>query len=135
MVSFIDDHRSIYGVEPICSVIPIAPSTYYAHKVVQADPELRSDRAKRDEYFQGEICRIWQENFQVYGVRKVWRQLGREGIDVASCTSGLNKKKLIRARKGKYEAVWGACPEGFIRLLRSLISHDCFVDDSVRCTS
>ncbi len=86
MVSFIDDHRVVYGVEPICRVIPIASSTYYSYKVVQADPELRSVRAKRDAYLRGEIRRVWQENFQVYGVRKVWRQLNREGIEVARCT-------------------------------------------------
>ena len=83
MVTFIDDHRREYGVEPICRVLPIAPSTYYANKVIQAAPELRSARSKRDEYLSGEIRRVWQENFQVYGVRKVWRQLKREGVVVA----------------------------------------------------
>jgi transposase InsO family protein len=85
-VAFIDDHREEYGVEPICRVLPIAPSTYYAHKALEADPKRRSARAKRDEWLRGEILRVWEANFEVYGVRKVWRQLTREGITVARCT-------------------------------------------------
>ncbi len=86
MVWFIDDHREAYGVEPICEVLPIAPSTYYGRKALQADPSLRSARARRDEALRREIQRVWKENFQVYGARKVWRQLNREGIAVARCT-------------------------------------------------
>ena len=86
MVAFIDDHRAEYGVEPICAVLPIAPSTYYAHKARAADPRLRPARAQRDEQLRVEIARVWKENLQVYGVRKVWRQLRREGVAVARCT-------------------------------------------------
>jgi transposase InsO family protein len=86
MKMFIDEHRDVYGVEPICRVLPIAPSTYYAHAARLADPSLLSDRAKRDAGLRPEIRRVWEENFQVYGVRKVWRQLNREGVDVARCT-------------------------------------------------
>jgi putative transposase len=86
MVSFIDDHRGTYGVEPICAVLPIAPSTYYARKAQQANPERLSARAKRDLELRVQIRRVWEENFQVYGVRKVWRQMNREGIRVARCT-------------------------------------------------
>jgi putative transposase len=86
MVSFIDDHREHYGVEPICEVIPIAPSTYYAHRAQQRDPARLSARAQRDAVLRPEIERVWQENFRVYGVRKVWRQLKREQIAVARCT-------------------------------------------------
>jgi hypothetical protein len=86
MVSFIDDHREHYGVEPICEVLPIAPSTYFARKAQQRDPARRSARAKRDAGLCVEIARVWQDNFQVYGVRKVWRQLRREGVAVARCT-------------------------------------------------
>jgi len=86
MVAFIDDHREDYGVEPICKVLPIAPSTYYAHKAREADPALRSARAQRDEQLRVEIQRVWDANFKVYGVRKVWRQLRREGFAVARCT-------------------------------------------------
>ena len=86
MVAFIDDHRAEYGVEPICAVLPIAPSTYYAHKAREADPKLRPARAQRDEQLRLEIARVWKENLQVYGVRKVWRQLHREATVVARCT-------------------------------------------------
>ena len=86
MVNFIDDHRQVYGVGPICEVLPIAPSTYYAHKAMQADPSLRSPRAQRDEWLKGEIRRVWKENRELYGAEKVWKQLNREGISVAWCT-------------------------------------------------
>ncbi len=86
MVAFINDHREEYGVEPICSVLPIAPSTYYAHNARERDPSLRSARAQRDEVLREDIRRVWKDNFKVYGTRKVWRQLKREGIAVARCT-------------------------------------------------
>ena len=86
MKAFVDEHRAVYGVEPICRVLPIAPSTYYAHAHCQAAPERRSPRTRRDEVLSGHIQRVWEENFQVYGVRKVWRQLKREGVVVARCT-------------------------------------------------
>ena len=86
MVAFIDDYRREYGVEPICAVLPIAPSTYYARKARELDPALRSERARRDERLRIEIQRVWEQNFKLYGVRKVWRQLNREGITVARCT-------------------------------------------------
>jgi transposase InsO family protein len=86
MVSFIDDHRATYGVEPICRVLPIAPSTYYAHKMRQADATKRSARAQRDELLGARIRAIWEENFSVYGVRKVWHALQRREEKVARCT-------------------------------------------------
>ncbi len=86
MMGFIDEHRAVYGVEPICKVLPIAPSTYYTHAARQADPQRRPDRARQDEVWCEQIRRVWQENRQVYGVRKVWRQLLREGFVVARCT-------------------------------------------------
>jgi putative transposase len=86
MVAFIDDNRGEFGVEPICEVLPIAPSTYYAHKAGQADPDRRSARAKRDERLKVEIARVFADNYEVYGHRKVWAQLRREGFDVARCT-------------------------------------------------
>jgi transposase InsO family protein len=86
MKAFIDDHREAYGVEPICKVLPIAPSTYRAHAACLADPNRASARTKRDAILRPEIARVWEENFKVYGHRKVWRQLRREGIDVARCT-------------------------------------------------
>lgn len=86
MVSFIDDHRGEYGVEPICNVLPIAPSTYYTHKAREADPAKRPGRVRRDEELRVEVKRVWKENRSVYGARKVWRQLRREGIWLARCT-------------------------------------------------
>jgi putative transposase len=86
MIGFIDDHRGAYGVEPICKVLPIAPSTYFDHIAKRADPEKQSLRAKRDAVLLPEINRVFSENFRVYGVRKVWRQLKRERFDVARCT-------------------------------------------------
>ena len=82
MIAFIDDHRAVYGVEPICNVLPIAPSTYHDHVAKRADPSRLSDRAKRDLGLKTEIERVFAENFEVYGARKVWRQLNREGIAV-----------------------------------------------------
>ena len=78
MVAFIDDHRRDYGIEPICEVLPIAPSTYYACKARATNPERRSQRAKRDEALREHVDRVWNANFRVYGVRKVWRQLRRD---------------------------------------------------------
>ena len=86
MIAFIDEHRGVYGVEPICRVLPIAPSTYHAHAERRADPGTLSPRAKCDEILKAHIRRVFEENFRVYGVRKLWRQLGREGILVARCT-------------------------------------------------
>jgi putative transposase len=86
MVAFIDEHRVPHGVEPICAVLPIAPSTYYAQKAVQRDPSRKSARALRDAELRGEIRRIHDDNYSVYGVRKVWTQMLRDGRLVARCT-------------------------------------------------
>jgi len=86
MLAYIDDHKDRYGVEPICAVLPIAPSTYYERKAREIDPERVPQRVKRDQALSSEVRRIWEENFQVYGARKIWRQLNREGIPVARCT-------------------------------------------------
>src|SRR5882762_4207949 len=86
MIAFIDDHRGAHGVEPICKVLPIAPSTYHAHVAKRRDPAKLSARARQDTALKIEVRRVFNENFRVYGVRKVWRQLKREGHDVARCT-------------------------------------------------
>jgi len=86
MVSFIDAHRAEYGVEPICTQLPIAPSTYYECKAREVDPTRLPARARRDIELSGEIQRVYDENFFVYGAYKVWRQLNREQITVARCT-------------------------------------------------
>ena len=106
MVAFIDMYRSEYGVESICKVLPIAPSTYYEHKACELDPSSRSARARSDEKLRVEIQRVWDENRQVYGVRKVWRQLRREGIYAARCSVARLMKVMglsgvVRGRKIK----------------------------------
>lgn len=94
MIAFIDDHRAEHGVEPICRMLPIAPSTCYDHLAKRAEPSRRSDRARRDDALRPEIRRVFEENFRVYGVRKIWRQLRREGFDVARCTVARLMKDL-----------------------------------------
>jgi transposase InsO family protein len=106
MTAFIDDHREAYGIEPICKVLPIAPSTYHEQKVRQADPSRLPARAQRDAVLCAEIERVWKENRQVYGTRKVWRQLRREGIGAARCTV----ERLMR-RLGIHGAVRGRKPK------------------------
>jgi putative transposase len=86
VIAFADDHRALYGVEPICRVLRIAPSTCPARAAVRADPARRSARSRRDAELCAEIRRVHAANFGVYGVRKVWRQLRREGIPAARCT-------------------------------------------------
>jgi putative transposase len=102
MIAFIDDHREAYGVEPICRVLRIAPSTYHAHVARRADPAKASPRARQDLVLMGQIQRVHDTNFGVYGARKVWRQLGREGVAVARCTV----ERLMR-RMGLRGAVRG----------------------------
>jgi len=84
--AFIDEHREVYGVEPICREMQIAPSTYWQHARRLAEPALRPARARRDDALSERIQCVWNENFQVYGARKVWRQLQREDVAVARCT-------------------------------------------------
>ena len=94
MVAYIDEHVDRYGVEPICAQLPIAPSTYYAHKAREADVTRRSERARRDTVLEVEIIRVWNENFRAYGAYKIWKQLNREGIRVARCTVERLMRKL-----------------------------------------
>lgn len=94
MIAFIDAHRAVYGVEPICRMLPIAPSTYHAHVARRTDPDRLPPRVKRDARLRPEIHRVWEENFQVYGVRKLWRQLRREGIGIARCTTARLMKQM-----------------------------------------
>ena len=106
MIAFIDDHRGEHGVEPICAVLPIAPSTYHNHAARRADPLLLPARAKRDAALMPQIARVFEENFEVYGARKVWRQLQREGQDVARCTverlmQSMGLQGVIRGRPVK----------------------------------
>jgi transposase InsO family protein len=103
MIAFIEENRDI-GVEPICKHLPIAPSTFYDHMAKRANPDLLSDRAKRDKTLRPEIERVWEQNYKVYGVRKVWHQMRREGFDVARCTvarlmKDLGLEGIIRGKK------------------------------------
>ena len=86
MRAFVDAHRETFGVEPICSVLQIAPSGYRRHAAQQRNPSLRCARARRDESLISQIERVWQVNLQVYGADKVWKQMNREGVEVARCT-------------------------------------------------
>jgi putative transposase len=94
MIAFIDDHREAHGVEPICKVLPIAPSTYHEHAAKRADPTKLSARARRDANLQIDIKRVWDANFQVYGVRKVWRQLQREAVAAPRCQVARLMKRM-----------------------------------------
>jgi transposase InsO family protein len=103
MIGFVDDHREVYGVEPICKILPIAPSTYRAQAARRRDPAKLPVRARRDAALMPEIERVFEENFRVYGVRKVWRQLKREGHDLARCTvarlmRGMGLQGVIRGK-------------------------------------
>ena len=105
-MSFIDEHRQAYGVEPICAELPIAPSTYYEQKARQADPGLLPPRMQRDAVLRFDIRRVWEANFRVYGADKVWRQLHRESIEVARCTverlmRTMGLQGAVRGRKFK----------------------------------
>ncbi len=105
MITYIDGHRDRFGVEPICVQLPIAPSTYYAAKTNRG-----SERQRRDIDLEGEIRRVFDDNFGVYGARKVWRQLHREDIGVARCTV----ERLMR-RMGLQGAVRGKTTRTTIR--------------------
>jgi len=123
MIAFIDDHRDVYGVEPICKVLPIAPSTYRAHAARRADPDRLPARAKRDAALRSATHRVWEENFQVYGVRKIWRQLHREGIGIARCTTARLMRQMglsgvIRGRRVKTTVSDRAVPSPLDRVNR-----------------
>ena len=106
MVAFIDDHRGRYGVESICRVLPIAPSTYRRQKLLALEPARRSARAVRDEEVSTEVRQVFDDNYGVYGARKVWRHLLREGREVARCTVERLMRQMglqgaVRGRKFK----------------------------------
>jgi transposase InsO family protein len=115
--AFIDTHREAYGVEPICKVLQIAPSGYRRHAARQRNPESQCERAKSDAALAPRVEQVWQSNLQVYGADKVWRQLRREGFEVARCTverlmrrlglRGVVRGKVARTTFGDPKA---ACP-------------------------
>jgi putative transposase len=137
MINFIDDHRGDHGIEPICKVLPIAPSTYHDHMAKRHDPSRLSVRAKKDVALKPQITRVFKENFEVYCVRKVWRQLKREGRDVARCTverlmkemglQGVIRGKPIRTTFSDKSA---ACPLDHVnRQFRSTAPNRLWVSD------
>ena len=106
MAQFIDDHRGAHGTGAICNVLPIAPATYYEHLAKRANPARLSHRAKRHKALCPQIQRVFDANWKVYGVRKVWRQLQHEGFDVARCTGaklmkGMGLQGIIRGKPTK----------------------------------
>ena len=110
MVQFIEAHKDVYGVESMCRVLPIAPSTYYEHASRRRDPERRPARKKRDEALEVEIGRVYNDNYQVYGAKKVWRQLNRESIPVARCTvarimANMGLRGVVRGRTYKVTTI------------------------------
>ena len=117
MRSFIDQHRERFGVEPICKLLRVAPSAYWRHAARQRNPALQSARARCDDFLIPHLQRVWYANFQVYGADKVWRQLQREGIEVARCTverlmrrlglRGVIRGKVVRTTFGDTKA---PCP-------------------------
>jgi putative transposase len=111
MTAFIDEHRADYGVEPICRILPIAPSVYYEQKARQSDPARLPARAQRDAILCDEVHRVWQENRRVYGARKLWRQMNREGLPVARCTVErlMGQMGIQGAIRGK--RVWTTVPD------------------------
>lgn len=124
MVGFIDAHREMYGVEPICAVLPIAPSTYYEQKARQADPRRQPARVQREARLRPEIQRVWQANRRVYGAKKVWKQLNRETIPVARCTVArlmrdLGLRGVVRGRR-----ITTTIPDALAARPRDLVERD-----------
>ena len=118
MVSFIDTQRALYGVESICAQLPIAPWLYYEHKARAVDPARLPPRLRRDRALRPEISRVYEEDFHVYGARKVWRQLGREDFKVARCTverlmrslglQGVNVARPLLTRALNERSIWSS---------------------------
>jgi len=118
VIAFMETHVGEFGVEPMCRVLQIAPSTWHEHARRKADPARLSARAKRDAELSAEIRRVHAENFDVYGVHKVWRQLKREGLSVARCTvarlmKALGLEGVVRGKRMKttISDKGAACPQ------------------------
>jgi len=104
MTAFIEEYCGVFGVEPICRVLPIAPSTYHQRALEAREPDRASARSKTDAVLRVEIARLWQENRRLYGARKIWHALRREGLDVARCTverlmKAMGSKGVVRGRR------------------------------------
>lgn len=110
---FLETLNSKYGVGPVCYELDIAPSTYYWHRTRQAHTDKRSQRSRDDEQLKHEIQRVFDENYSVYGVRKVWHQLQREGFSVARCTierlmKAMGLVGVLRGKKVRTTVSWKA---------------------------
>ena len=127
MTAFIDEQRTSHGIEPLCRQLPIAPSTYYEHKARQREPERHPARYQHDQWLKLEIQRVWDENMQVYGVRKVWRQRNRESIKVARCTVErlMNKPGIQGAIRGK--KCWTTVSDAELHQPADLVDRQFFV--------
>jgi transposase InsO family protein len=103
MIAFIEEHREVYGVEPICRVLPIAPATFHRHAAIARNPGLASDRARQDKEDFDEIRRVYDKSRGRYGARKVWHQLRRDEHDIARCTIErlMRKEELQGVTRGK----------------------------------
>ncbi len=123
MITFIEDQRVVYGVESICRVLPIAPSTYYWQQACRADPSKASGRAQRDAELRPEIKRIWDDNYQVYGVRKAWHQLKREGFEVARCTVERLMKQIAICGAVRGKAVKTTVPDTSVPCPRDKVNR------------
>ncbi len=117
MIAFIDDHKEVYGIEPICRVLPIAPSTWHEADARRRRPERRPPRVRRDEALKPEIRQVFNENFTVYGTNKVWHQMRREGFDVVRCTvrrlmKAMGLQRIIRGKPHRttYSEKTAPCP-------------------------
>ena len=137
MIAFIDDQRATVGVESICKVLPIAPSTYYARLAVRADPAKASTRIQRDAELKPKIQKVWDDNWRVYGICKAWRQLKREGVDVARCTvarlmANMGLRGIVRGKSLK-TTVYDAsipCPRDKVnRQFRAAAPNTLWVSD------
>ena len=137
MIGFIDDQRANHGVESICRVLPIAPSTYYARLSVRSDPAKASPRQQRDLELKPKIQKVWDDNWKVYGVRKAWRQLRREGVDVARCTvarlmANMGLRGIVRGKltKTTFPDKSVPCPRDKVnRQFRALSPNTLWVSD------
>ena len=108
---FVDTHRDAFGVEPICRVLQIVPSGYRRHAARQRNPALRCARAQCDDVLIPRIERVWQANLQVYGADKVWRQMKREGIEVARCTVERRMRRMGWSGAVRGESVRTTVPD------------------------
>jgi len=137
MIAFIDGHREVHGIEPICCILPIAPSTYHAHVAKRSDPSLLSARAQRDRALKQQIRRLWDDNFQVYGARKMWHALRRDGVSLARCTverlmRQMGLKGVVRGKRVKttISNLAVPCPEDHVnRQFQALCPNKLWLSD------